>query len=109
MDNAVIGDHPGITFALHICRGNNQSMFYASGGYDPIARVFHRSRFQRVLLEYDDDRSGGFEPLAAGPEDPAGVLGLVAAEKPRPEAVGEVPRGLDEAGDVVPRARAAAR
>ncbi len=52
MDNAVIGDHPGVTFALHVCRGNNQSMFYASGGYEPIAeRVFRRARFQRFLLE----------------------------------------------------------
>jgi 5-methyltetrahydropteroyltriglutamate--homocysteine methyltransferase len=54
MDNAAIGRHPGVTFALHICRGNNQSMFYASGGYAPIARVFGRTRFQRFLLEYDD-------------------------------------------------------
>src|SRR5256886_1073185 len=47
MDNAVIGDYPGVTFGLHICRGNNQSMFYASGGYEPIAeRVFRRTRFR---------------------------------------------------------------
>src|SRR5213594_4235424 len=64
MDNAVIGAQPGVTFALHICRGNYQSMFYASGGYDRIAaQVFGRSRFDRFLLEYDDDRSGSFEPL----------------------------------------------
>src|SRR5438132_11125063 len=78
MDNAVIGDHPGITFGLHICRGNNQSMFYASGGYEPIAeRVFRRTRFQRFLLEYDDERSGSFEPLRAVPDDRIAVLGLV--------------------------------
>src|SRR5262245_37779159 len=65
MDNAVIAGHAGVTFGLHICRGNNQSMFYASGGYEPIARVFSRARFQRFLLEYDDERSGGFEPLRA--------------------------------------------
>ena len=37
LDNAVIGDHPGVTFGIHLCRGNNQSKFYASGGYDPIS------------------------------------------------------------------------
>src|SRR5882672_11761329 len=69
MDNAVIAPRPGVTFALHICRGNNRSMFYATGGYEPIARVFAKSRFQRFLLEYDDERSGGFEPLRAVPQD----------------------------------------
>ncbi len=78
MDNAVIGGHSQVTFGLHICRGNNQSMFYASGGYEPIARVFSRARFQRFLLEYDDERSGGFEPLRAVPEDRLVVLGLVS-------------------------------
>ena len=63
MDNAVIGRHPGVTFGLHVCRGNNQSMYYAAGDYGPIARVFVRTRFERFLLEYDDARSGGFEPL----------------------------------------------
>ena len=62
MDNAVIGDHPGVTFGLHLCRGNNQSKFYASGDYGPITKVFRQTRFQRFLLEYDDERSGGFEP-----------------------------------------------
>src|SRR6266849_2520636 len=70
LDNAVVDgfDRQGITFGLHICRGNNQSMFYASGGYDPIAdRVFRRTRFHRFLLEYDDARSGTFEPLRLVP------------------------------------------
>jgi 5-methyltetrahydropteroyltriglutamate--homocysteine methyltransferase len=107
MDNAVIGDHPGITFGLHICRGNNQSMFYASGGYDPIARVFGRSRVQRLLLEYDDERSGGFEPLRAVPEDRVVVLGLVTTKKPRVESVDELRRRIDEAAKFVPLQRLA--
>jgi 5-methyltetrahydropteroyltriglutamate--homocysteine methyltransferase len=107
MDNAAIGRHPGVTFALHICRGNNQSMFYASGGYEPIARVFSRSRFQRFLLEYDDERSGGFEPLRAMPEDREVVLGLVTSKKPRLESVDELRRRIDEAARVVPLARLA--
>ncbi len=97
MDNAVIGSHSGITFGLHICRGNNQSMFYASGGYEPIARVFQRSRAQRFLLEYDDERSGGFEPLKSVPEDREVVLGLVTTKKPRLESVDDLRRRIDEA------------
>jgi 5-methyltetrahydropteroyltriglutamate--homocysteine methyltransferase len=107
MDNAAIGRHPGVTFALHICRGNNQSMFYASGGYEPIARVFTRSRFQRFLLEYDDERSGGFEPLRAMPHDREVVLGLVTSKKPRLESVEDLRRRIDEAAKVLPLPRLA--
>ena len=108
MDNAVIGDHPGVTFGIHICRGNNQSMFYASGDYEPIAeRVFRRSRFQRFLLEYDDERSGSFEPLRAVPEDRTVVLGLVTTKKPRLETVGELRERIEAAAKIVPRERLA--
>ena len=107
MDNAVIGAQPGVTFALHICRGNNRSMFYASGGYEPIARVFAKGRFQRFLLEYDDERSGGFEPLRAVPEDREVVLGLVTTKKPRVESVDELTRRIEEAAKHVPLARLA--
>jgi methionine synthase II (cobalamin-independent) len=107
MDNAAIGQHPGVTFGLHICRGNNQSMFYASGGYEPIARVFSRSRFQRFLLEYDDARSGGFEPLASVPEDRTVVLGLVTTKKPRLESIEELRRRIDEAAKRIPLERLA--
>jgi len=107
MDNAVIGDHPGVTFGLHICRGNNQSMFYASGGYEPIARVFTKSRFQRFLLEYDDQRSGGFEPLRAMPDDRVVVLGLVTTKSPRLESVGELRARVEEAARLVPLERLA--
>ena len=59
LDNAIIKGHPGITFGIHICRGNHKSMFYASGGYDRIAeKVFSRARFDRFLLEYDDAAIG---------------------------------------------------
>jgi 5-methyltetrahydropteroyltriglutamate--homocysteine methyltransferase len=107
MDNAVIGRHPGVTFGLHICRGNNQSMFYASGGYEPIARVFTRSRFQRFLLEYDDERSGGFEPLRAVPDDRVVVLGLVTTKKPRIESLAELRARIEEAARLVPLERLA--
>src|SRR5437763_2209676 len=81
LDNAVIGDHPGVVFGIHLCRGNNQSKYYASGGYDPIAaQIFQRTRFDRFLLEYDDARSGGFEPLRHVPDDRTVVLGLVTTK-----------------------------
>jgi 5-methyltetrahydropteroyltriglutamate--homocysteine methyltransferase len=107
MDNAVVAGHRGVTFGLHICRGNNQSMFYASGGYDPIARVFRQARFQRFLLEYDDERSGGFEPLHAVPEDRLVVLGLVTTKKPRLESVDELRRRIALAAAVIPLDRLA--
>ncbi len=107
MDNAVIDGHPGVTFGLRICRGNNQSLFYASGGYEPIARVFSRSHFQRFLLEYDDARSGGFAPLSAMPDDRVVVLGLVTTKKPRLESVDELRRRIDEAAALVPLDRLA--
>jgi 5-methyltetrahydropteroyltriglutamate--homocysteine methyltransferase len=107
MDNAVIGDHRGVAFGLHICRGNNQSMFYASGGYEPIARVFRRSRAQRFLLEYDDKRSGGFEPLQAMPDDRTVVLGLVTTKKLRLETADELRRRVEEAAKFVPLERLA--
>ncbi|MGH7335872.1 MAG: cobalamin-independent methionine synthase II family protein [Candidatus Rokuibacteriota bacterium] len=107
MDNAVIGGQRAITFGLHICRGNNQSMFYASGGYEPIARVFSKSRFQRFLLEYDDERSGDFEPLQAVPDDRVAVLGLVTTKKPRLESVDELRHRISEAAAFIPLERLA--
>jgi 5-methyltetrahydropteroyltriglutamate--homocysteine methyltransferase len=107
LDNAVISNQPGVTFGIHLCRGNNQSKFYASGGYDPIAAVFSRTHFQRFLLEYDDARSGGFEPLKHVPEDRTVVLGLVTTKKPALEKKDELKRRIDEASKFVPLERLA--
>ncbi|HEY3416246.1 MAG TPA: cobalamin-independent methionine synthase II family protein [Armatimonadota bacterium] len=107
LDNAVIGDHPGVTFGIHLCRGNNQSKFYASGGYDPIASVFSRTRFNRFLLEYDDARSGGFEPLRQVPDDRVVVLGLVTTKKPGLEAQDELAQRIRQACNYVPMERLA--
>jgi 5-methyltetrahydropteroyltriglutamate--homocysteine methyltransferase len=107
MDNAIIRDHPGITFGMHICRGNNQSKFYASGDYEPISRIFTQTRFQRFLLEYDDERSGGFEPLRHVPEDRFVVLGLVTTKKPRLESVDELRQRIEEASRYLPLERLA--
>jgi len=107
LDNAIISDHPGITFGVHICRGNNQSKFYASGDYEPISRIFNQTHFQRFLLEYDDARSGGFEPLRHMPEDRFVVLGLVTTKKPRLETADELRRRIEEASRYIPLERLA--
>ena len=107
MDNAIIEDHPGVRFAMHICRGNNQSKFYAAGDYEPIARIFERTKFDRFLLEYDDERSGGFEPLKHVPDDRTVVLGLVTSKKPALESEEELKRRIVEAARYVPLERLA--
>lgn len=107
MDNAIIDNHPGITFGIHICRGNNQSRFYASGDYEPISRIFSQTHFNRFLLEYDDARSGGFEPLRHVPEDRVVVLGLVTTKKPRLESADELKARIKEANQFVPLERLA--
>ena len=107
MDNAIISNHPGITFGMHICRGNNQSKFYASGDYEPISRIFSRTLFQRFLLEYDDARSGGFEPLRHVPEDRFVILGLVTTKKPRLETAAELRQRIEEATRYIPLERLA--
>ncbi|HZQ25536.1 MAG TPA: hypothetical protein VFA89_22295 [Terriglobales bacterium] len=102
MDNAVIGHHPGIIFGLHLCRGNNQSKFYAAGDYGPITSVFRKTTFNRFLLEYDDQRSGGFEPLREVPEDRTVVLGLVSSKKAALESKDELKRRIEEASAYMP-------
>ena len=107
MDNAVISNHPGITFGLHLCRGNNQSKFYARGDYGPITKVFRNTRFQRFLLEYDDERSGGFEPLSQVPDDRTVVLGLVSTKKAALENKEELKQRIRDAGAVISHDRLA--
>ncbi len=108
LDNAIIDGHPGVTFGIHICRGNHKSMFYASGGYDRIAaQVFRRARFHRFLLEYDDARSGTFEPLRHVPDDRVVVLGLISTKAPDLEQAEVIRRRIAEASRFVPLERLA--
>lgn len=92
LDNYVIGGReevPGsdVTFAFHLCRGNQGSRWLVSGSYEPIARrIFAGVAAERLMLEYDDERSGGFEPLTHVPDDKVAVLGLVTTKSPRPES-----------------------
>jgi 5-methyltetrahydropteroyltriglutamate--homocysteine methyltransferase len=108
LDNAVIGHHPGVLFGLHLCRGNNQSKFYASGDYGLIAgKVFRQTRFQRFLLEYDDARSGGFAPLQHVPEDRTVVLGLVTTKRASLESKDDLKRRIHTAQEFIPLDRLA--
>src|SRR5262249_48734379 len=108
LDNAIIDGHPGMTFGIHICRGNYRSLFYASGGYDRIAQqVFQRARFHRFLLEYDDERSGTFEPLRHVADDRVVVLGLVSSKKPCLETISDLQRRIADAARVIPLERLA--
>ena len=91
------------TLAMHLCRGNNRSHWYAEGGYDPIAeKLFGTMRVDRFLLEYDDDRSGTFEPLRFVPRGTTVVLGLVSTKRPQLEAKADLIRRIEQASKVVP-------
>lgn len=83
LDNAVIAAGRPATFGFHLCRGNQRSRWLVSGGYDAIAdAVFGGVRADRLLLEYDDERSGSFDPLRLVPDDKVVVLGLVTTKVP---------------------------
>src|SRR5437763_337960 len=91
----------GTTLAIHLCRGNNRSHWYAEGGYDPIAeKLFGTMRVDRFLLEYDDDRSGTFEPLRFVPRGTTVVLGLVSTKRPQLEAKADLIRRIEQASKV---------
>jgi len=104
-----VADVPGVTFGLHICKGNYQSKWIATGGYEFTAdKVFSRSgNFDVFLLEYDDERSGSFEPLANVPDDKVVVLGLVSSKLPELEPVNLLIERINEAARYVDRERLA--
>src|SRR5271169_3483301 len=94
---------PGVTLAMHLCRGNNRSHWYAEGGYDVIAeKLFATMAVDRFLLEYDDDRSGTFEPLRLVPREKTVVLGLISSKKPQLENADDVTRRIEEAARFFP-------
>jgi 5-methyltetrahydropteroyltriglutamate--homocysteine methyltransferase len=108
LDNLVVDGHPGVTFGFHLCRGNQASRWLVSGGYDWLAeRLFPQVRAERLLLEYDDARSGDFAPLAGVPEDKVVVLGLVTTKSGRRETVEELAARIAEATAFVPLDRLA--
>src|SRR6185437_14863144 len=102
--NAAISDIPSeITIAMHLCRGNFQSTFVASGGYEPVAEIlFNSINVHGYFMEYDSDRAGGFEPLRFVPKDKTVVLGLVTSKSGRLESKDDIKRRIDQAAKFVP-------
>lgn len=96
---------PGVTFGLHLCRGNNRGYYVGEGGYEAVARqVFGRAHnFALMLLEYDDWRSGSFEPLREIPQDRGVVLGLISTKRAALEAAEAIVARIDEAARYYPR------
>jgi len=104
-DNACLAGarRPGVVLAIHLCRGNNRSHWYAEGGYDPIAeKLFGALDVDRFLLEYDDQRSGTFAPLRFVPRGKTVVLGLVSSKVGALESTDGLARRIDEAARHVP-------
>ena len=112
-DNALIEGFPGVTFGIHLCRGNARTLepatgelvpqWHREGHYDAIAeRLFTGLRHHRFLLEYDSDRAGSFESLRFVPADKTVVLGLVTTKSARLESVNELRGRVDEASRYCP-------
>jgi 5-methyltetrahydropteroyltriglutamate--homocysteine methyltransferase len=102
-DNEVIRGFAGVTFGIHICRGNQRSMWHREGSYDPIAeKLLGELNHDRFLLEYDSPRAGGFEPLRFVPKGRVVVLGLVSTKVPELENIDDLKRRIDGAGRYLP-------
>ncbi|MFZ0103740.1 MAG: 5-methyltetrahydropteroyltriglutamate--homocysteine S-methyltransferase [Pseudolabrys sp.] len=103
MINAAMSDIPSdMTIAMHLCRGNFQSTFVASGGYEPVAEsLFNTINVHGYFMEYDSDRAGGFEPLRFVPKGKTVVLGLVTSKSGRLESKDDIKRRIDEAAKFV--------
>ena len=93
----------GVTLGIHLCRGNNRSHWYAEGGYDAIAeKMFATLQVDRFLLEYDDERSGSFEPLRFVPRGKVVVLGLISSKRPQLEKPDDLVKRIHKAAQYVP-------
>ena len=104
----LIANFPGVTFGIHLCRGNQRSTWHREGTYDAIAeRLFNELPHQRFLLEYDSPRAGSFAPLRFVPKDKVVVLGLVSTKVPDLESVDTLVQRIDEASKYVPLERLA--
>jgi len=101
--NAAIDDRPDdLVVAVHLCRGNYRSTWFAQGGYEPVAEVlFNELHVDAYFLEYDDERSGDFAPLRHVPADKTVVLGLVTSKRPELEPVDELAARIDQASRYV--------
>ena len=101
-DNALLEGFDEVTFGIHLCRGNQRSMWHREGAYDDIAeRLLNELKHDRFLFEYDTPRAGGFEPLRFLPKGKMIVLGLVSTKVPQLETVDQLKKRIDEASRYV--------
>lgn len=112
-DNAVIAGFEGVVFGLHVCRGGARTLdpatgkvvpqWHREGHYDAIAeQLFSELRHDRLLLEYDSERAGGFAPLRFVPKDKVAVLGLVTTKSQDVESPDDLRRRIGEAAHYLP-------
>jgi 5-methyltetrahydropteroyltriglutamate--homocysteine methyltransferase len=93
----------GVTFGLHVCRGNRPGHAPGQGSYAPVAeQLFSQVPHQRLLLEYDTERSGGFEVLRFVPKDKMVVIGVVSTKTAEVESVDEIRRRVEQAARYLP-------
>jgi 5-methyltetrahydropteroyltriglutamate--homocysteine methyltransferase len=102
-DNRVLEGFDDVTFGIHLCRGNQRSMWHREGTYDDIAeRLLNELNHDRFLFEYDTPRAGGFEPLRFLPKGKVVVLGLVSTKVPQLEKIDDLKRRIEAAGKYAP-------
>lgn len=102
-DNELLRLFDDVTFGIHLCRGNQRSMWHREGSYDAIAEMlFTELRHDRLLLEYDSPRAGTFEPLRFVPKGKTVVLGLVSTKIPELETVDDLKQRIDRASKYIP-------
>ncbi|MCB0634576.1 MAG: 5-methyltetrahydropteroyltriglutamate--homocysteine S-methyltransferase [Saprospiraceae bacterium] len=97
--NSVIDGRPDdLTVAIHLCRGNYRSTWFAEGGYEPVAEIlFNSINVDGYFLEYDDERSGDFSPLRFVPDHKMVILGIISSKVPQLEDMDDLCRRIDEA------------
>ena len=102
-DNQLLEGFDDVTFGIHLCRGNQRSMWHREGTYDDIAeRLLNEIKHDRFLFEYDSPRAGGFEPLRFLPKGKVVVLGLVSTKVSQLEKIDDLKRRIDEASKYAP-------
>ena len=102
--NVAMSDIPSdMTITMHMCRGNYKSTFMGTGGYEAVQEIlFNKINVHGYFMEYDDQRSGGFEPLRMLPKGKSVVLGIVTTKSGKLESKDELKRRIDEAGKYAP-------
>ena len=101
--NRVIDGRPSdLTMAIHLCRGNYRSTWFAEGGYEPVAEIlFNLINVNAYFLEYDDERSGDFSPLRFVPKDKVVILGIISSKVPALEKINDLTQRIKEAARYV--------